>query len=215
MTRWAKSGWPVIGQRHVNSGAVKRVGIERVGMRVRHALEQRLLREMRRHGRRLPELLRLRGFCCHFTAIPPARRRGAALPRASIDAALATAVAGDLHLGEPRQPVVEPIPQPHGDALERRRSQVPRPRSGDDGRARHAPRRPQLRGRRNERATPGLGIGLAVDRHAGAERMAVHPRIGMSWPAPTAGNGPPRREIPYRHAWRWFRQIFRVGSHGP
>ena len=27
----------------------------------------------------------------------------------------------------------------------------------------------------------GHGIGLAVDRDAGAERMAVHPRVRMTW----------------------------------
>ena len=40
--------------------------------------------------------------------------------RAGIDAALMAAVARDLNLGETEQPVVQAIPQPDGDALERR-----------------------------------------------------------------------------------------------
>jgi len=90
-----------------------------------------------------------------------------------------TAVACDLNLGEARKAIVQPVPEPHGDALERRRFKsldlVEKamiedfPRIGDGG----------FKIIEMEQDTR-LRIRLAVDSDAGAERVAVHPRIGMS-----------------------------------
>ena len=96
-------------------------GIERVAVRVRHALEQRICR---RYGDRA-SACRAASASALLASSPPLRllRRARALvaARSSIDAALMAAVAADLNLGKARQPVVQAVPQPHGDALERRR----------------------------------------------------------------------------------------------
>ena len=43
MTKCAKSGWPVIGQSVVNSGAVKRTDVIRVGVRIGNGVEHGLV----------------------------------------------------------------------------------------------------------------------------------------------------------------------------
>ena len=99
--------------------------------------------------------------------------------RARIDAALLAAVARHMHLGEARDAVREPVPDPDGDALERRRGEafdlVQQTVIELVLRVRH--RRRQLVEMED---VARLRVGLAVDDDARAERVAVHARIRVA-----------------------------------
>ena len=87
--------------------------------------------------------------------------------------------AHDLNLGEAGNLVVQPVPQPHGDPLQRRRLQP-----FDLVEKAMVERLAHFRQRRfqivemHDHAVRWVGV--AVDADARAERMPVHPRIRVS-----------------------------------
>src|SRR5512145_3564455 len=70
----------------------------------------------------------------------------------------------------------------------------------------------RLRCRRNGRARRSWDLARRRSRRGRGMNVRV-PARSDDLEALTAANGPPRRRIPYRHAWGWFRR-FRLAGPG-
>src|ERR1700681_4203042 len=104
------------------------------------------------------------------------RSKALAPGRTPIDTALAARIARDRDLGKAGQPVVQPVPQPDGDPLERRLREAL-----DVVEKAMVERVAGVRQRRFEvverHHDARLRVGLAVDGDAHAEGMSVYSRI--------------------------------------